>query len=69
MVAIPVVLALTTRASICRACSGQAVQSVQVAGMILAVHEDIGADLKLGKHAERCVDVVRPSACAGHDRR
>ena len=42
---------------------------MQIAGMILAVHEDIGANLKLGQHAERRVDVVRPGSPSSHDPR
>ena len=40
-----------------------------IAGMMLAVHEDVGAYLKLGQHAERRVDVVRPGSPSGHDPR
>ena len=41
--------------------------TAQVANLVLAVHENIGADLKFGEHAEARVDLVRARAAAGDD--
>jgi hypothetical protein len=42
---------------------------VQIADIVLVVHEDVGANLKLGQHTERCVDVMGPGSRSGHDPR
>ena len=57
-VTMPAVLALTTRASICSACSKVGLSSAaQVADVVVVVHEHVGADLQLGEDAELGVDV------------